>query len=206
MIRGVLPALALVLALSACAADDPEPAAEATTPTASAPSAPIVLSFGEAESVVWRPTDDLDAELEIQVDRVREGDPADFRGLVGPGFSEANQPYYVDVALANQGSDDLGGLDVPLYLRDSSGVLAPPWGFSKPFEPCPSGPLPDSFEGGDDVKKCLVFLASPDATFGSITYWPQADAQPVRWIGEVRTLEEPAKSRKPARKRGARNR
>lgn len=208
MIRRASTALVAVLLLSACAAEeDPEPSPEpSASPSPTAPSAPIVLSFGDAESVDWQPADDVEGALRIKVDKVTEADLKDFRGLVGAGFTRANQPYYVDVVLANEGSAELGGLDVPLYLQDSTGTLAPPWGFAKPFKPCPSGPLPESFGDGDQVKKCLVFLASPEATMRAITYWPEADAQPVRWIGSV---DEPAgrsKGDKPAGRRGTPNR
>lgn len=187
MRRAWLLTLVLACAMSGCASDsEPEPVATPTvsdTPTETAE--PTDLAFGRAQTVAWTPTPDLAGELSISVDSVREGDFADFDGLVGSGISRDNQPFYVDAELANEGEEDLGGLDVPLYLVDSNGTLSPPWGFAEPFRPCSSGPLPESFEAGDDARMCLVFFGSPGATFESITFQPTLETPAVRWSGEV---------------------
>ena len=127
----------------------------------------------------WAPTADLAGELSISVDRVREGDFADFDGLVGSGITADNQPFYVDAVIANEGDADFGGLDVPLYLQDSNGTLSPPWGFAEPFEPCDSGPLPAPFGAGEEAELCLVFFGSPGATFESVTFQPTLDTAAV---------------------------
>ncbi len=179
-------AVALGGALSACASDEQDPDAPAT-PTAAETStaAPTELSFGDTESVTWEPTKNLASELAIQVDGVREGRFTDFRDLVASGITEANQPYYVDVVITNEGDAELGGLDVPLYLVDSQQTLTPPSKFAAPFEPCPSGPLPTSFGAGEEAEMCLVFFSSPSATFQSVTFQPDVEAPAVSWTGEV---------------------
>lgn len=194
MLRSPLVTLALTVALgsalSGCGADEPEPDAPGT-PSASASAsgtptaAPTEVAFGDAETVTWEPTNNVTSELSIQVDRVREGRFADFKDLVATGITEANQPYYVDVVIANEGDGELGGLDVPLYLIDSSQTLSPPSKFAVPFEPCPSGPLPVSFGAGETAEMCLVFFSSPGATFQSITFQPDVETPPVSWTGEV---------------------
>jgi len=187
-------ALTVVLggALSACGADGPDPDAPATpsasgtaTESPSASVTPTQVSFGDAESVTWAPTGDLSSELSIRVEAVREGRFADFKGLVASGITEDNQPYYVDVTIGNEGDAELGGLDVPLYLADSSETLSPPSKFAKPFAPCASEPLPESFGAGEEAQLCLVFVAAPDAVLESVTFQPTLERPAISWIGEV---------------------
>ena len=206
MTRGALAALALTVglsgALSACGLDEsksessPKSGAEQDSEATA-----TELSFGEAETVTWEPAGDLSGELSIQVDTVRKGRFADFEGLVASGITEANQPYYVDVVIANEGDAEVGGLEVPLYLVDSKQTLTPPSKFADPFKPCSSGPLPASFGAGDKTRMCLVFFGSPSATFQSITYQPDVEAVGVAWTGkvDVRTQKQKPKQ-KPKRR------
>jgi hypothetical protein len=195
MLRSPVLALVLACALAGCSTADPETPTPPDASTAEPTVAPTrtQLSFGETESVTWEPTGDLTGELSISVDSVREGDFADFDGLVGSGITADNQPYYVDAVIANEGDADLGGLDVPLYLQDSSGILSPPWGFAEPFEPCDSGPLPEPFGAGEEAELCLVFLGSPGATFESVTFQPTLDSAAVTWTGDLTVEKTPAK-------------
>lgn len=192
MMRGAVLTLVLACALSACATNAEDPESTATpTPTVSPTEhlALTVLDFGTAQTVAWAPTTDLASALSITVEEAREGDFADFAGLEGSGITEANQPFYVDVLIANEGDTDLGGLDVPLYLEDSRGTLSPPWGFVTPFKPCDSGPLPAPFGAGEEIETCLVFFGSPDATFESVTFQPSAESPAVTWTGDL-TVEK----------------
>lgn len=204
MLRASLVTVVLALALTACGSDTSEPEdvdAPTATQTPTEPPASSLVSFGYAESVTWAPTADLSGELSISVDRVREGDFADFDGLEGSGITEANQPFYVDVVIANEGEADFGGLDVPLYLQDSNGTLNPPWGFAEPFKPCDSGPLPAPFGAGEEADMCLVFFGSPDAEFASVTYRPSTDTAAVLWTGDL-TVEKKTKPKKRTPKKG----
>lgn len=198
MMRSAILTLALAFALTACGSDTSEPEEVVTpiaTETPTEPPASSLVSFGYAESVTWAPTADLAGELSISVDRVREGDFADFDGLEGSGITEANRPFYVDVVIANEGDADFGGLDVPLYLQDSNGTLSPPWGFAEPFKPCDSGPLPTPFGAGEEADMCLVFFGSPAAQFASVTFRPSTETAAVLWTGDL-TVEKPAKKAK----------
>ncbi|UUZ58547.1 hypothetical protein [Nocardioides sp. B-3] len=200
MLRSFLVSLLPVCALSACASGSSEPEAVVTPTPSSTPTAeptPTVLAFGAAETVAWSPTIALSGELSIAVEKVRAGDFADFEGLDGSGITEDNQPFYVDVVIANEGEADFGGLDVPLYLRDSNGTLSPPWRFATPFKPCDSGPFPASFGTGDELDACLVFFGSPDGTFESVTFQPSLEAAPITRTGEVAVHAD-----KPAKKQG----
>ena len=201
MLRATVLTLVLACALTACSgSEEPVGSDAVATPTASDTPTPgaaaTELSFGDSASVSWAPRADLVGELSIRVDRVREGDFADFEGLAGSGIDKDNQPYYVDAVILNEGDTDFGGLDVPLYLADSSRTLSPPWGFATPFEPCDSGPLPTPFAGGDKSSMCLVFFAAPGAGLESITFQPTLESAPVTWTGDLT-----AKKKDRARKR-----
>lgn len=181
------PILVLV-ALTGCSSSSTEPDAPTEpSPPPTAEPASVSVDLGDAETVSWAPTADLTGELSITVEKVREGGPQDFVGLVGPGITGSNQPFYVDAVITNEADADFGGLDVPLYLADSRGVLSPPWSFASPFEPCPSGPLPETFGSGDETEVCLVFFGSPGATFESITFQPTSETAAVRWTGDLTT-------------------
>ena len=182
MMRSAVLSVVLACALVACGEPQVDPPAATDTPTAepTSESAPTEVGFGYAQSVAWAPASDVAGTLTISVEKVRSGDFGDFVGLAGSGITKANQPFYVDVSIANEGDVDLGGLDVPLYLEDSRGTLSPPWGFAAPFEPCASGPLPDAFAPGDEAEVCLVFFASPAATFESITFQPTTETAAVK--------------------------
>jgi hypothetical protein len=212
MMRSALLALVLACALTSCGSDVAEPDAadsdSAETPTGSetataseTPTAtPTEVAFGYTQAVLWAPTADVSGELSISVEKVRAGDFADFEGLVASGITEANKPFYADVVIANEGDADFGGLDVPLYLEDSHRVLSPPWGFATPFAPCDSGPLPVPFGPGEEAELCLVFFASPRASFESVTFQPTLDTAAVSWTGDL-TVEKTSPTKKQAKKR-----
>ena len=147
-----------VTALAGCSSGG-DPAGEASTASpAAAPAEDAaavdttepgsVLDLGDEATVPWRAAPELEGVLELSVDAVREGRVRDFEDLVAAGAVEGAQPYYVDVTLTNAGDSDLGGLGVPLYLRDTSDTLGPPWGFEEPFTPCRSRPLPEVVRPG----------------------------------------------------------
>jgi hypothetical protein len=207
---------AVLVGLTACSADDGTPGAGgASTPPAgeTADGTPTagptgvdttepgsVLGLGDDATVVWRPAPDLEGVLDLRVDAVREADMADFDGLVSPGAVEGARPYYVDVTVANVGDADLGGLDVPLYLLDSSDTLGPPWGFEEPFAPCRSRPLPRSFAPGDTTSGCLVFFACAGATYDAMAFQPTPDQVAITWIGAPTEAERGERER-PSRRR-----
>ncbi len=207
MMRSAVPILVLACALAGCSTAEPAAPERASSRSsasgATAESTPTQLSFGEAESVTWEPTADVSGELSLRIDKVRAGDFADFDGLVGAGITEDNQPFYVDAVIANEGDADLGGLDVPLYLRDSNETLSPPWGFVEPFKACDSGPLPEPFAAGEETEMCLVFFGSPGASFESVTFQPMVDSAAVTWTGDVvvRADNPSGKNRSGAKKR-----
>lgn len=202
----------LMAATGGCSSDaDPAPDAGAG-PTTAAPTGAVPeaadapttapgseLDLGETATVAWRPAPDLEGVLELGVEQVREADPSDFDGLVASGAVAGAQPYYVEVTVANAGDTDLGGLDVPLYLLDSSESLGPPWAFAEPFRPCRSRPLPGSFAPGDTTTKCLVFFARADATYDAMAFQPTPDHEAITWTGAA-TEAARDRDRRPSRR------
>ncbi|WP_457208743.1 hypothetical protein [Nocardioides sp. P5_C9_2] len=190
-----------VLILAGCSTDrssaDDAPGAGSSTPADASPGAAAdgaasdedttepgsVLDLEDTATVAWRPSADLAGVLELSVDAVQEADTADFDGLVAPGAVEGARPYYVEVRVANAGDTDLGGLDVPLYLLDTSDTLGPPWAFTQPFRPCRSRPLPASFAPGDTHSACLVFFARAGSTYEAMVFQPTPDREAITWAG-----------------------
>lgn len=154
---------------------------EGVTPTEAGTS----LSFGEAATLVWTLPGGEVGVVDLRVDAMREVPAKEFAGWLGGEALEHARPYYVDVRVTNVGESDLGGLDVPLYLRDENGTLGPPWAFDGEFEPCPSGPLPPTFAPEDRLRACLVFLAPQRAEVDAMAFTPDADFEPVTWTGKV---------------------
>lgn len=189
--------LALVLALGACGADEDEPAATppetANTGTPSSPAGvPVTdpgteLAFGEAATVAWQPTASLTGVLEITVEQVAEQRPAVLEGWLRDDVMKSSRPYFVTVSVANAGSDDLGEQQVPVYLRDDEGRLDAPWTVGASFEPCQSGPLPESFAAGDRTRKCLLYLVPDQGEVEDLVFQPSQSFEPIAWTGEVST-------------------
>ena len=192
---------AVVLAVPACSS--PEPAAE---PEPSAPPATLAttdgtepgteLGFGDSAVLAWQPTQDLAGELELTVEAVAEQRQSVFDGWTRDDAMVASRPYFVTVTLANVGDTDLGGLDVPLYLLDTSDTLGPPWSFEEPFAPCRSRPLPAAFAPGDSTRTCLVYFARAGSTYDAMAFQPVPDVEAITWTGEPERVDRERPSRR----------
>ena len=189
---------ALVLSVSACAPDDPE-SSSASEPTAAVDPAVGTdpgtdLGFGDEATVVWQPESDVAGVLDVSVDAVAEQDESVFDGWVSEVMPDA-RPYFVTVSLANAGESDLGGQEVPLYLRDDTGALGAPWTVGGDFAECQSGPLPTPFAAGARADMCLVYLVPDGARIRDLVFEPTEGYDPITWSGEV-TRPEREKSGK----------
>lgn len=207
MRRAVL-LVTMVLVLSACAPSDPgatpDPDA-APAPGATSAADPTdgtepgtELAFGDSAVLAWQPTQDLAGELELTVDAVAEQRPSVFDGWVSEAAPDA-RPYFVTVTVANVGDTDLGGQDVPLYLRDTDGTLGAPWTLGGDFSACQSGPLPEPFETGAETEMCLVYLVPDGGRARDLVFEPTEGYDPITWAGDV---EEPVRPRPGPTKRG----
>ena len=192
MRRAMVWVTALVLSASACAPDDPE-SSPAPAPTAAVDPAVGTdpgtdLGFGEEATVVWQPESDVAGVLDVSVDAVAEQDESVFDGWVSEVMPDA-RPYFVTVSLANSGESDLGGQEVPLYLRDDTGALGAPWTVGGDFAECQSGPLPTPFAAGARTDMCLVYLVPDGARIQDLVFEPTEGYDPITWSGEVEKPE-----------------
>ena len=192
MRRTVLLATALVLsvAMSACSSADPEASPE-PRPSAGAEATEAAtdpgtdLDLGEVATLVWQPETDLAGVLDLSVDEVAEQRQSVFDGWVRDDVMAASRPYFVTVTLINSGEADLGGQQVPLYLRDDTGALGAPWTLGGDFTACQSGPLPTPFPAGSEAEMCLVYLAPDGARVRDLVFEPTEGYDPITWRGEV---------------------
>ena len=182
--------LVLALPLTACSEPDPpadsEPSPTPTSVVATAGTPPGTdLDLGESAVLAWQPTRDLAGELELTV--VADPPVEDRLPLLGhrDDAMAAARPYFVTVTVANVGESDLGGQDVPLYLRDTDHSLGAPWTLGGDFAACQSGPLPDPFEAGAEAEMCLVYLVPDGGRVRDLVFEPTEGYDPITWTGEV---------------------
>ncbi|MCF6379582.1 hypothetical protein L2K70_18380 [Nocardioides KLBMP 9356] len=202
---GTMPLVtALVLGATGCAPDDPEASPAPAATTAADPVAGTDpgtdLRFGEEATVVWQPEADLAGELDVSVDAVAEQAPSVFDGWVSEVVPDA-RPYFVTVTLANAGESDLGGQQVPIYLRDDAGSLGAPWTLGGDFSECQSGPLPTPFDAGAEAEMCLVYLVPDGGRVRDLVFEPTEGYDPITWSGEVTRPAEKGKSSEPKQDR-----
>lgn len=198
MQRAMLLVTALALSASACAPADPGSTPDPAPTTAVDPDVGTDpgtdLGFGEEATLVWQPEADVAGVLDLSVDEVVEQRQSVFDGWVRDDAMAASRPYFVTVTLTNAGESDLGGQQVPLYLRDDGGALGAPWTLGGDFTACQSGPLPTPFAAGTETEMCLVYLAPDGARIRDLVFQPAEGYDPITWSGEVAPPErEPDK-------------
>lgn len=210
--RSAAPVLVLGLLLAGCSGDAGEPAtSDASTPSATSepPAAGYLpapadvsltppgtgLEVGQSATVAWQFAPGRVGVVALTVDAVEQVRPEVFDGWLREGGARSSTPYFVEVTVENRGSTELGGEAVPLYLRDDTGTLGPPWTFGgrTRFGPCSSQPLPGSFSPGDEATRCLVYLAPRRATLEAMAFVPVEGFDPIQWTGKVK---KPARSPK----------
>lgn len=201
--RVVTVALGAVLAVSACSQSEPAAGPEPSTAPATAAASDATepgtdLELGEEATVAWQPTQDLAGEIELTVESVAEQRASVFDGWVSEVVPDA-RPYFVTVTLTNVGDTDLGGQDVPLYLRDTGGTLGAPWTLGGDFAACQSGPLPVPFAAGAEAGMCLVYLVPDGGRIRDLAFAPTEGYDPVTWSGDV---QEPVRPRPGRTERG----
>ncbi len=192
-VTGLLAVVAL--SATACSGGDPDPATEggATATGGAAGTEPgTALDFGDRATLVWQPTTSRTGMLDLSVDAVVEQRPSVLDGWVRDDAMAAARPYFVTVSLANAGGTDLGGLDVPLYLRDDTGALGAPWTIGGDFADCQSGPIPTPFAPGAETEMCLVYLVPEGARIDDLVFEPTEGYDPIVWTGDVTTPDKPA--------------
>ncbi len=205
----LLAALVPALLLSACSGgDEPEAApSESATESASQTPEPLptpdievpegveltaqgsALELGDTASVGYEVDQSTVGVLDITVtDMRRTTFKESFQGWkLDKQLAKAN-PYFVEATFKNRGETDLGGERPPLYIVDGNDTLVESSTFVTEFTPCPSTDFPKTFEPGDRVKRCLVFLAPDDGELVAVSFRPAQEFNPITWSGDVLKL------------------
>lgn len=148
----------------------------------------------------WLPRQDLVGVVEVAVTRVEETTVQESLAGFDLGRDEQRStPYFVTTKVTNVGETDLGARQLPLYFLDDRGALVLPTGVARDFEPCPGSTLPAVFAPGESTRSCLIFLAPEGSSLQSITFRPPEGVVPLRWTGEVRSLDERGSRQAPRR-------
>lgn len=205
-----LAALLPALVLAGCSGSDDEPDAE-PTPTASAsasdsgspsatPSLEVpagvelttqgsALELGDTATVAYELDQSTVGVLDITVtDMRRTTFKESFQGWKLDKQLEKANPYFVEATFKNVGDTDLGGERPPLYIVDGNDTLVESSTFVTEFEACPSTDFPKTFDSGDKVKRCLVFLAPDAGELVAVSFRPAQEFNPITWSGDVLKL------------------
>ena len=151
-----------------------------------------LLGVGDEATVAYEPRQDQVGVLGVTVRELRETTfEESFEGWQLDARTRSSTPYFVEVAVTNEGRTDLGGRPVPLYLLDDANTLVESSTFEGDFEPCPSAPLPEKFKKGDTARGCLVFLAPEGQELAGVSFRPDQDFDAITWAGDV---QQPAGS------------
>jgi hypothetical protein len=202
--------VALTLVLTACGGGGHSSADKTPSPTVPTPSVEVPpgveltdpgtkLTFGEKATVPYQANERRGSVLELTVLGVTRARLADFAGYVLDDRTRASTPYYVHVKVANVGTGDAGGTDVPLWAVDQDDTLIHSSTFTNAFKRCPSTALPASFAPHATTTTCLVYLLPNHGTMTSASFRPLQAFAPIVWTGTVQT--EPAPVKKPARQK-----
>lgn len=189
------------------AAPSPSPSPTAPTPTVEVPSGVTLtdpgttLDFGQPATVPYRPNDRRGSVLELTVTSVRRATIDDFAAYVLDKRTRRSTPYYVKVTVANAGTGDVGGTDVPLWAVDGSDTLVHSSTFTNSFQRCPSQSLPKRFGPGERLRTCLVYLLPDRGELTAVSFRPLQAFAPIEWHG---TVEGPAKHAKQGKKKDRR--
>lgn len=201
LVRAVVLALSLTLALTACGPDEKKDDGTKDQPGA-APSQVTVpegvklstygteLKFGETATVGYMPNNARATVLKLAVVSVTQGSVADLGGYTLNDKMRASTPFYVQVAVENVGIGDVGKTAVPLALEDNRNALILPSTFTDTFTRCPSTPFPTTFAPKAKATFCLVYLTPNRGTFQAMSFRPDDAFEPIRWTGAL----TPAKS------------
>ncbi|WP_377321718.1 hypothetical protein ACFJIY_20975 [Pimelobacter simplex] len=210
----VAPVAALVVAagLAACGSDDGEPTGRprASEPTSSAAPASYLavpdgvtltepgtqLGLGEQGVIAFERRQDEIAVLEVAVQKIeRTSFPASFPGWNLDDATAARTPYFVRVAVTNEGETDLGGLRLTnvLWASDGATLEAPNYYTAEQLPACVGDALPTPFAAGATAELCQVYFIAPGKAFENVTFSPFGGQDAVTWSGEITKVTKPAK-------------
>ena len=196
-------AVGLAVSLTACGgskkASDQPTASSTPTPSVAVPSGVTItkpgalLALGQSAAVAYQPNQDRSSVLELTVTKVVKARLADFAQYVLDARTQASTPYYVHVSVANVGTGDVGGTDIPLWAVSQADTLIHSSGFTNSFKPCPSPSLPKTFGAGAKLDTCLVYLIPSHGALTSVSFRPLQAVAGIEWKGTIEVEKAPVK-------------
>lgn len=196
-------AVGLAASLTACGgpkrASDQPSASGTPTPSVAVPSGVTItapgamLAFGQSAAVAYQPNQARSSVLELKVTKVVKARLADFAQYVLDERTKASTPYYVHVSVANVGTGDVGGTDIPLWAVSQADTLIHSSGFTNSFKPCPSPSLPKTFGAGATLDTCLVYLIPSHGALTSVSFRPLQSVAGIEWKGTIAVEKAPVK-------------
>ena len=158
------------------------------------------LALGGAATVAWEPRQEEVGVIRVEVREVeRTTFDRSFAGWQLDDATRATTPWFVRVAVANEGESDLGGRAVPLYGLGASGNLIPASSFATRFAPCPgNGLFPQEFGPAEVAERCLVVLVPDGDELQGVAFRPTEDFEGIVW--QVPATASPDASPQPRRR------
>lgn len=215
------PVAALVVAagLAACGSDDgksdagptPSAAPSSAGPTSylAVPDGTVLtepgtrLALGDEGVIAFERRQDEVAVLQVAVQKIeRTTFKASFPGWNLDAATATRTPYFVRVAVTNEGETDLGGLRLTnvLWASDGATLEAPNYYTAAQLPACVGAALPTPFAAGASAELCQVYFIAPGKTLENVTFSPFGGQDPVTWSGEITKVTKPAKPGKKDKK------
>ncbi len=140
------------------------------------------LTAGKPASVVYQVGDKAASVITVTVSSVRKGSiEKDFTFFSLDDETKASSPFYVDVAVKNEGPAGLGGAALPIFAHDSSNTNLPANDIVGTFKPCSNSTLPKSFLPGATAKLCLVYLVPKGKALQSVDLQTGSSQDAITW-------------------------
>lgn len=172
-----------------------EPTESESADTGAAPTGDVTapgteLAIGEGATVPFESGNDGSGVIEIVVDEIAEGKPADLAPLDLGDQAKGLVPYYINLTVTGvSGSDTLQNYsvneDVEGLLPDGSEAQA--LSIIGSWEPCDNESFPGDFADGTSFTTCIPYLAPEASEVAGAQYAPYegdynpVDGAPVVW-------------------------
>jgi hypothetical protein len=180
---------AFLVLLTACGGDDPAPKSRTDVPKGFDVPAGVAitkggstLELGKPASVVYQVEEGAASAVTVTVNAVRKGDiKKDFTFFSLDEKAKTSTPYYVRLAVENEGPSGLGGVTIPVLAHTDSNTVFPPSELVGTFKPCPNPSLPESFLESSKADLCLVFLLPRGERLRTVDLQTGKEADAIHW-------------------------